>query len=361
VTHLPFNYQLKPRGYAWWYVDLVSDDACYACTVIAFVGNVFSPAYYRASMIPDALPSPYAFPAINAVIYNLKSGKRLWLFEQGAASDLTATEHSYQLGSHLIRRTPSSIDINIDGHCMPIARRLQATLSIDLNIVFDQHVALDRCADHHWYPVAPLARASLTVKKPTAINFSGKAYHDCNYGCRPLSESFTDWWWMQSRNQESTESTVHYHCSAHQATDPFSVRFDTAGEITMSKEPSGRDADQPTSSQIATTRRASQGNRTRKAVRKPTAELLAQDAKQSVVKRLWRSKTITLPPELVIDARITPLETSPFYQRSLVKTKDGETQSMHEYLDFHALTKPWVQRLIPFRLSQTTGSIRLLK
>ena len=32
-------------GYAWWYVDALSDDGRHGLTIIAFVGSVFSPYY----------------------------------------------------------------------------------------------------------------------------------------------------------------------------------------------------------------------------------------------------------------------------------------------------------------------------
>ena len=36
---------VAPDGYAWWYVDGVSDDGSRAVSVIGFIGSVFSPWY----------------------------------------------------------------------------------------------------------------------------------------------------------------------------------------------------------------------------------------------------------------------------------------------------------------------------
>ena len=43
-----FDRAVPAGGYAWWYVDAVSDDGEHALTLIAFIGSVFSPYYARA-------------------------------------------------------------------------------------------------------------------------------------------------------------------------------------------------------------------------------------------------------------------------------------------------------------------------
>ena len=40
-----FDQAVDPGGYAWWYVDAVSDDRRHGVAIIAFVGSVFSPYY----------------------------------------------------------------------------------------------------------------------------------------------------------------------------------------------------------------------------------------------------------------------------------------------------------------------------
>ena len=45
---VPFDRPVTQGGYLWWYLDGLSDDGQWAITLIAFVGTVFSPAYFRA-------------------------------------------------------------------------------------------------------------------------------------------------------------------------------------------------------------------------------------------------------------------------------------------------------------------------
>ena len=40
-----FDLAVAPGGYAWWYLDALSDDGQHGLTIIAFIGSVFSPYY----------------------------------------------------------------------------------------------------------------------------------------------------------------------------------------------------------------------------------------------------------------------------------------------------------------------------
>ena len=42
---LRFDTPVPDGGYAWWYLDALSDDGRHGLTVIAFIGSVFSPYY----------------------------------------------------------------------------------------------------------------------------------------------------------------------------------------------------------------------------------------------------------------------------------------------------------------------------
>ena len=43
-----FDTPVAPGGYAWWYIDALSDDGRCGLTIIAFIGSVFSPYYALA-------------------------------------------------------------------------------------------------------------------------------------------------------------------------------------------------------------------------------------------------------------------------------------------------------------------------
>ena len=70
---------VSPNGYAWWYVDALSDDGQYGITVIAFIGSVFSPYYAFARRKGPADPLNHC--AVNVAIYR-KGGNRWAMTER---------------------------------------------------------------------------------------------------------------------------------------------------------------------------------------------------------------------------------------------------------------------------------------
>ena len=53
-----FDIEVKPNGYAWWYVDGISNDGNKAISIIGFIGSVFSPWYYWSAVSYTHLTLP---------------------------------------------------------------------------------------------------------------------------------------------------------------------------------------------------------------------------------------------------------------------------------------------------------------
>src|SRR5690606_15471462 len=62
-----FDVDVPLDGYAWWYLDAVSDCEQYALVVIAMLGSPFSPYYAASRRLGPA--DPLDFVAMNAVLY----------------------------------------------------------------------------------------------------------------------------------------------------------------------------------------------------------------------------------------------------------------------------------------------------
>ncbi len=86
LDDLGFDGHVQRNGYAWWYVDAVSDDGAHGLTIIAFIGSVFSP-YYAWSREKD----PFAHCAMNVVLYG-KPG-RFAMTERKAGSLHRSADH----------------------------------------------------------------------------------------------------------------------------------------------------------------------------------------------------------------------------------------------------------------------------
>ena len=93
-TDLASTTPVAPGGYAWWYVDALSDDGRHGLTLIAFIGSVFSPyyAWARRRRRPRAA-DPLHHCALNVALYG-DGGKRWAMTERGRASVLRERVHA---------------------------------------------------------------------------------------------------------------------------------------------------------------------------------------------------------------------------------------------------------------------------
>ncbi|MFX8883411.1 hypothetical protein ABTM86_19650, partial [Acinetobacter baumannii] len=69
-----FDRPVPDNGYAWWYVDALSDDGKRGITLIAFVGSVFSPYYALARRRGRGDPLNHC--ALNVAVYG--NGTKHW-------------------------------------------------------------------------------------------------------------------------------------------------------------------------------------------------------------------------------------------------------------------------------------------
>jgi carotenoid 1,2-hydratase len=200
-----FDLAVASGGYAWWYLDVVSDDGAYALTVIAFVGSVFSPRYARARRAMDrgGLPAdPERHCAINVALYR-KQGPKLWaLTEQ---PEFVRTREALTIGRSSMRWRGDHLEVELDERETRFFGRrggpLRGRIRLYPAAVFGPRIELDRAgsgARHRWYPVAPHARAEVEFDTP-ALRFSGSGYHDVNTGDEGLERGFAAWTWSRAR------------------------------------------------------------------------------------------------------------------------------------------------------------------
>ncbi len=90
MTRPRFDLTVAPDGYAWWYVDGVSDDGTRAVSVIGFIGSVFSPYYGWAGR-----RAPHEHCSINVALYG--RGGRWAMTERGAAA-VTQSADRFEVG-----------------------------------------------------------------------------------------------------------------------------------------------------------------------------------------------------------------------------------------------------------------------
>ena len=302
-----FEQLVAPGGYAWWYLDALSDDGGHGLTVIAFIGSVFSPYYAWARRRGPANPLEHC--ALNVSLYE-ESGKR-WAMTERAAAKVQQSAGALAIGPSSLTWDGAALEIAIDEITAPIPSRIRGTLRLYPEALFDHAVTLDTSGHHRWRPIAPGARIEVRLSQPS-LNWSGTAYLDSNDGDRPLEDDFSDWDWSRARLAKGNTAVLYDVRRLDGSDFSLAKRFNGAGAIDdFAAPPEARLA--ATSWGIARNTRADKGHHARV---------------------------------------LQTLESGPFYARSLVATRIGgeAVSSMHESLSLMRFRRPWVQAMLPFRM-----------
>jgi carotenoid 1,2-hydratase len=302
-----FAAPVADNGYAWWYVDALSDDGRHGLTVIAFVGSVFSPYYAwaqaRAARTGETV-NAQDHVAINVALYGGR-GKR-WAMTERGEGDLQRSRELFRVANSQWRWEADGLTIDLDEVAVPWPRRLRGRIRLTPDWLGDTVFPLSSDGAHVWQPFAPRARVEARFRQPD-LTWQGTGYLDGNRGTGPLSTAFHGWNWSRLTTSQATE--IAYDVLPRNAPPrSLTMRADREGHLcqTADAEP----APLPTT-----------GWRIRRTARTGT--------------RLART-----------------LEDTPFYARSeITGSLDGAPgHGVHESLDLERLSQGWVNWLLPFRM-----------
>jgi carotenoid 1,2-hydratase len=322
-TALRFDTPVAPGGYAWWYVDGVSDDGALGFTIILFVGSVFSPRYARARQQQFADPERHC--AVNVAIYQIgehSQRARVWSLTEHAA--FARDRDHLRVGASSIRwQADGSLLIELDERSTKFFGRrgtpLRGRVLLRPAAMFGPRIELDDWRTrprHRWYPVAPHARVEFELDEPD-MQFSGSGYHDVNEGDEALEAGFDSWNW--SRCELGEETVIIYDVVA------------------------------PSRESHARAWRFMPGGTT------PTIDQLAKSALGPA--RALPATRWGVPRSIRSDRGHTPrllctLEDTPFYSRNLVEVQIGGRSgtAVHESLSLRRYAAAWVRALLPFKI-----------
>jgi carotenoid 1,2-hydratase len=307
-----FDQPVARNGYLWWYVDALSDDGRHGLTLIALVGNVFSPYYARARGCGAADPLDHC--ALNVCLYR-DQGKRWTLTERGRSA-VQRSADTLTLGPSRVRWDGGMLEFQIDEVSVPLPSRVRGTVRVYPATVLPHVFALDAGGRHRWRPIAPSARVELDFRQP-ALRWAGTGYCDSNAGDEPIEDAFVRWDWSRAALADGA-TAVLYDVSTRTAGDRgLAIRIDRAGAVEPFDAP-------PASPLPATLWRVGRG--TRSEPRQPAAVLRT-------------------------------LEDTPFYARSIVSARllGVPVTAMHESLSLDRFRSAWVQALLPFRMPRRAG------
>ncbi len=302
-----FDRPVADNGYAWWYVDALSDDGRHALTIIAFIGSVFSPYYAWARRHGSA--DPANFCALNVALYGPR-GKRWAMTERGRAG-LRRSAASLSIGPSDVAWDKDGLTIRIDERAAPLPLPIRGTVRLCPSALPRFSATLDAEGRHRWRPIAPSARVEVALQQPN-LRWFGSGYLDSNDGDGPLEQDFVAWNWSRAHGRDAT--AILYD-GQRRSGERFSLAlaFDADGHH--------REIERPPDLTLPTT-------------------------------MVWRMPRAT-GVEGGRPARVLrTLEDTPFYARSLLATHLlGEPMAaMHESLSLDRFRAPWVQMLLPFRM-----------
>jgi carotenoid 1,2-hydratase len=293
-------------GYAWWYVDALSDDGQHGIAVIAFIGSVFSPYYAWARRSGNGDPLNHC--ALNVALYG--GSRKLWAMTERGRNSLLRTASSLAIGPSLLAWDGGALTIHIQEITSPVPSRIRGVVRIHPQALMTQTYSLDSARRHRWWPIAPCARVQVMLEKP-ALCWSGIGYLDTNYGDAPLESAFQSWNW--SRASLNRGAAVLYDVAHRNGPGrTLALQFNPSGDVDEFDPP-------------------------------PLARLQPP---------LWKISRTTRVDSGRSAKVVQTLEDVPFYARSLISTHllGQPAMAMHESLSLDRFRASWVRAMLPFRM-----------
>jgi len=298
-----FDAPVPRGGYAWWYIDAVSDDGRYGLNVIAFIGSVFSP-YYAWSGWRD----PLDHCAMNVAIYGDGVGR--WAMTERRRTALHQEKAALSIGPSSLTWQGDTLTARFDEVGAPIPSRIRGTVRLRPETLLGQSFALEASGRHAWRPIAPRAQVEVSLDHPDC-HWRGQAYFDTNVGSEPLEHEFSSWDW--SRAHRRSDTLICYDVQRRGGdTASLALSINSRGDVSSIQPP-------PRTGLPSTFWRMP---------RSPRSQL-------SEAPRLRRT-----------------LEDTPFYARSLIdgRHEGRSAQIVHETLSLDRLRSPVVRAMLPFRM-----------
>lgn len=303
---------MNPTGYAWWYIDALSDDGRHGLTIIAMLGSVFSPYYANARRRGD--PDPLDHCGLNVALYG--RGRHRWSLTERGRSALERSSDHLRIGPSALHWDGNALSVDIEEVTAPIPSRLRGRIRLHPAGLNNYQAPLDPGVCHRWSPIAPCARVEVEMSRPR-LRWSGPGYFDSNCGDEPLEAAFTGWDWSRAPRRGGT--SVLYHVNARRGSGAgLAVHFGPDGSVTELAPPSPASLPPTPIWRVARGTRGDPGGEAR------------------VLKTL---------------------EDTPFYSRSLVASElqGDRVTAVHESLSLDRFRRRWVQMLLPFRMPRVAG------
>ena len=237
ASGLGFERPVPEGGYRWWYVDGFSDCGQFGITLIAFIGSVFSPYYYRARHRGRGQAVNHV--SLNVILYGSRNTR--WCMTERSDKELQQSPHRLDIGPSTLRASDCGLEIDIQERATPFGQRVVGRVSLSFERATDQCFELDGVGEHWWWPIAPIAQIDVAMARPE-LRWRGAAYVDSNYGVRPIETGFESWNWCRGHDAEG-DCQIHYDAQLSGGGEKrLSLSVDRSGVVARSNERETRPA-----------------------------------------------------------------------------------------------------------------------
>jgi carotenoid 1,2-hydratase len=248
----------SPGGYEWWYFDAEDRATDTQLVAIFMEGFIFHPTFIRKHEKFRRKPTRHTpvcggdFPCAYLCVY--RGGKILQqFFTQHAPGSMIASsaETRVQIGVNSLKGSPASgYDLSLSGSPWKLTARGPQTYrdqTLGAQLHFRPRVAHEPVlrtflskqmtgADHRWAICAPMCDVTGTItlggdEKP--IEFSGRGYHDHNFGSELIGPGLKRWTWGRAMFDDRV-TTFHFAepIDTKMPTEAHLVEVDSTGAAT---------------------------------------------------------------------------------------------------------------------------------
>jgi carotenoid 1,2-hydratase len=300
-----FDLAMPSNGYAWWYIDAISDDGAHSMVIIAMLGSVFSPHYRQARTRGDADPLDHV--ALNVALYGRQG--RQWAMTERPRASVRRTSDSLTIGPSSIAWDGRELTIAIDERTAPWGKALVGKVRVAPAALAAHEFAIDGAGLHWWQLLGAHCHVSVEFTAPD-LRWQGRGYFDRNRGARPLEQDFASWTWARLA---TANRTIVLYDTVPRVGAPQSLALGAAVDGHCE-----------------------------------TIRVPASVALPSTGWGIARSVHADRDGDAKV---IATLESAPFYARSEIATRlHGEAaHGIHESLSLDRFRARWVQALLPVR------------
>ncbi len=255
--------------------------------------------------------------ALNIALYG--PGGNVWCMTERGSASLRRDTHDLRIGSSGLSMRGDRLLIDFTEMALPwpgqrlwpkpISGRVELTPDIGGDLLFD----LDPAGRHVWSPRMPRATATITCNALPGGGWQGRAYHDMNYGDRPLEQDFIGWDWARGHEGADGDTVILYDAILRQGMRRrLALRYD----------------------------------------RQHGPQRLDMPERQALPRGFWGVRAGIACDPGTRPRLLDRLEDSPFYCRARVETAlvGRRFEMMQETLDCRRLSHPLVRLMLPFRM-----------